>query len=108
MAACAYCRADTQLKVEGVAICRKCSDERENKRTPPNPSPEIRSMLQRELIRATNLNNEALKEFHEAIGKSSSGLPERDGMQRIMNASNKLNVTRNAMMNAHNRLSEYL
>jgi hypothetical protein len=37
-----------------------------------------------------------------------SGLPYPDGVQRIKNASNKLNLARKAMATAHNRLNDYL
>src|SRR3954447_15870673 len=97
MAECVYCKAETQLYSNGVPICVQCSEVRENRRKPPNPSLEIGSMLHEELIRTTKLNGEALKEFNEVMDQFPSGLPNPDGVERIKNASIKMNLARKEM-----------
>jgi len=107
MAACAHCGAETELYENGVPICLKCADERQPKPKPPN-SDQIRTALVTRLAQATATVSEANQEFSDAIQKFPSGLPHPDGIQRIKNASNKLDIARKAMMTAHKRLNDFM
>jgi hypothetical protein len=42
------------------------------------------------------------------MGDIPSGLPQPDGTQRIQNAAHALAAARNAVMQAHSRLDEFL
>jgi len=110
MAGCSRCGAETELYISGVPLCVKCSDLQEvkPKPLPPPQSEDIRSILSQDLMSATARNNEALREFDEVSGQFPSGLPHPDGVQRIKNASNALNIARKQMATAHKRLSDYL
>src|ERR1700730_4656069 len=108
MAACTYCRAETQLYDGGVPICLECSEAQEIKRKPGATVLEIRTILSQELYAATARGKEARKQFDEAMGRFPSVVPHPDGAQRIKNASNALTVARHEMTTAHNRLNDFL
>ena len=109
MAQCAYCKAETEMYVDGdVPICVECSDAQEAKRKPPAPCQDIRTALFQDLLGTTARNSEANREFDEVMGQFPSGLPPPDGVQRIKNASNTLSIARKEMATAHNRLNDFL
>src|SRR5665213_2206556 len=105
MAQCAYCRAATELFDNGVPLCLECCEARTITRKPSATAHEIRTVLFQDLLGATARNSEAIREFDEVMGQFPSGLPHPDGVQRIRNASNALNIARKEMATAHNRLN---
>jgi len=107
MAACSRCGANTELHSKGVPVCLKCSDTGGIQRKPPN-SDHIRKTLVTSLVEATLNVTHANQEFSETVGKFPSGLPHPDGVQRIKDASNKLNLARKEMMTAHERLNDFI
>lgn len=110
MAACAYCGAETELYANGVRICLKCSEERENKpsRKPPASGQSIRSVLVDDIAKATARVNEANNTFFEVMGHIPTGFPHPDGSQHIHNASRNLSTARKDLMKAHARLDDFL
>jgi hypothetical protein len=110
MAVCVYCGGETELYVNGVPICLKCSDERENRPSnkPPASGQSIRSVLLNDIAKATARVNQASQTFFEVMGKVPSGFPHPDGAQRIHNVSHELSTARKDLMKAHTRLDEFL
>ena len=107
MAACVYCKSETELHEGRVPICPSCSEAR-TKRKPPATDQQIRGTLLQDVLELTARTNEATKEFEAVMGQIPSGLPSPDGTQRINNASSKLTIARKELMKAHTRLNEYL
>jgi len=108
MATCAYCNTEeTELYESNVPICLKCSEARTVKPTSSASEREIHTTLLQDLLQATALNDEANREFYQA-SKIPNELPQSDGVQRIHNASHKLDAARREMMKAHTRLNDYL
>ena len=107
MAKCTDCGSETELYSSGVPICLKCSDAREARRKPPATEQQVRSTLLQDVLELTARVEEAAREFN-AVMQIPSGLPHPDGVQRIKDASRKLSIARNELMNAHNRLDEHL
>jgi hypothetical protein len=106
MAACAYCRAETELYDGDVPVCVNCSLA-PMKRKPPATDQQIRGTLLQDVLELTARTNEATREFNAVIDQFPNGLPHPDGVQRIKNASNKLTIARRELMKAHTRLDEY-
>jgi len=107
MAECARCKSYTQLFENNIPICLKCAEERGPKRKPPGTD-QIRISLVNCIAQATARVSQANHDFSEATGRFPSGLPHPDGVQRIKNASNELNLARKEMLMAHKRLTEFL
>ena len=108
MAECAYCKAETQLYDRDLPICTQCAEARDGSlRKPPTSERNIRNRLLQELLEATARSSDAARDFDAVLGQFPSGLPDPDGAQQIKSASENLAVARNALMKAHNRLSEY-
>lgn len=107
MAECAYCKAHTELHESGIPICPNCSEAR-SKRKPPTSSPEIRTALVNHIVEATARVSAANQEFSEIMSQFPSGLPHPDGIQRIKNASHRLDLARKEMMKAHSRLNDFI
>ena len=108
MAECAYCKAETQLYDRDVPVCTQCAEAREGSlRKPPSSEQSIRTRLLQEVLEATARTGQAAREFEAVVGQFPSGLPHSDGSQRIESASLDLAAARNALMKAHNRLSDY-
>jgi hypothetical protein len=107
MAACVYCRAETELYNGGVPICPKCSEERETKQRVPATDQQIRSTLLQDILELTARFTDASREFEVVTEQIPSGLPHPDGVQRIKNASNKLSTARIELIKAHHRLNEH-
>jgi len=91
-----------------VPVCIECSDARKAKGTASGSEHEIRNILHREFLSATERAREATESFDAAIREIPSGIPHPDGVQRIHNASREVSVARIDMMKAHNRLNDYL
>src|SRR5579862_4027167 len=110
MAACAYCGAETELYVNGVPICPKCSDELGGKpaKKPPASGQSIRNVLADDIAKATARVNHASQTFFEVMGKVPSSFPHPDGSQHIHNVSHELSTARKDLMRAHTRLDEFL
>jgi hypothetical protein len=108
MARCAYCKTETELFDSGTPVCPKCSDALEAKRKAPQNRDQIRTALVSDIATTTARVSEANREFRDAIGKFPTGVPQPDGVQRIKNASNKLNLARKEMMDAHDRLNDFI
>jgi hypothetical protein len=110
MDACAYCKAETQLYVNGVPICPKCSEERDNevRKKPVARSKSIQTVLVDEIVEATERANDASLVFYEAMDRIPTGFPHPDGSQHIHDASHKLSTARKDLMKAHTRLDDFL
>lgn len=104
MTECAYCKSETQLYDNGVAVCLKCF---EVKRQPPNRDQILTNLVGR-IAEATAQVSTASHIFSDVISKFPSGLPHPDGVQRIKNASTELAVARKEMMKAHTRLNDFV
>jgi hypothetical protein len=109
MAQCAYCKADTSLYEGGVPICVKCAETRGGgKRQSPATDRDIRAILVKHIVEATERANAASAAFNAVLDRTPSGLPHPDGTQRIRNASRDLDSARREMMKAHTRLNEFI
>ncbi len=110
VAACAYCGDETELYSNGVPICIKCSNERENKprKGPSISGQSIRSVLVDNIAEATARANKASQNFMEVMGKIPSGFPHPDGTQHIHNVSRELATARKDLMRAHAALDDFL
>ncbi len=89
-----------------ISVCIECSDAR--KGTAPGSKHELRNLLHREFLTATERAREATSSFDATVSGIPTGMPHPDGGQRIHNASRQVSVTRVEMMKAHNRLNDYL
>ena len=101
MTQCVFCLTDTELYDAGSPICVQCSEASPQARV-------ARSKLFRDLSEAIKRADAASAEFLGVTSEIPNGLPRADSVQRIENAAHKLSATRNEMMTAHNRLSEFL
>ena len=101
MAECAYCKTETQLYLNGVPLCLKCSDQPRDKR-------DVKITLLKELAEATKRADEASDTFLAITTEIPNGMPHPDGTQNIHNASHKLTAAREALMRAHTRLNNYV
>jgi hypothetical protein len=105
MATCAYCKAEeTDLHENGVPICLRCADRRSKKSAPPATKREIAAALLQSLLVAVSLNDEAAREFDNAL----SGKHHPNGVQRIRDASARLSLSREEMMAAHTRFDNFI
>jgi hypothetical protein len=100
---CLHCRAGTEPDENGVPICAVCA-KRKVAATPET----IRSVLQEELMWATERAATASAEFLAITRKVPSGLPHPDGVQRIRNVSHELAFARAQLTRAHARLEAFL
>jgi hypothetical protein len=82
MAACVYCRAETELYDSGVPICPKCSDAREVTRKPPQNTDQIHLTLVSRIAEATAKVSAANEKFNEALNRFPGGPAHPDGVQR--------------------------
>jgi hypothetical protein len=101
MARCAYCEAETELYDGHTPICMDCDIALPERRA-------VRAELFHNLHQATKRAEAALEAFALVNSDIPSGLPHPDGVQRIHNASLELTAARDEMMNAHNRLNDFL
>jgi hypothetical protein len=108
MAACTFCKAETELYDSGVPICVKCSEARGNKRKPPTLEHRVLNILQQDLQAATERCKAATVSFDAVTSDIPSGIPNSDGTQRIRNASREATVARMGMLRAHHRLNDFL
>jgi hypothetical protein len=69
---------------------------------------DIRAILVKHIIEATERANAASRVFNAVIDEVPSGSPHPDGTQRIRNASRDLDSARREMMKAHTRLNEFV
>ena len=104
MALCIHCKAEeTELYENGSPICLSCAKLRKFK---PLDLQGIQVTLVEALAKATLRADAACNEFTAISSDIPSGMPHRDGVQRIHNASRKLNTARDEMMIAHTRLND--
>jgi hypothetical protein len=111
MATCAYCETqETQLHENGVPICLKCSDERDNKarKRPSVSGQSIRSVLIDDIAEATARASKASQTFMEVMAQIPSGFSHPDGSQHIHNVSRELSTARKDLMRAHAALDDFL
>ncbi len=111
MAVCIHCKTEeTELYENGVRICLKCSNERDDRasKEPPASSQNIQNILVSEIVEATARANKATQYFFEVMGQIPTGFPHPDGSQRIHNASRELSTARKDLMRAHTRLDDFL
>ena len=101
MAECTFCKAETQLYVNGVSVCVACDDKRHRK------SVDVRTVLAKAIADATARVNAANQIFHSVMNQAPTGIPHPDGAQRIHNSSRELDDARKEMMTAHKRLNDY-
>ncbi len=66
------------------------------------------AILFRDLDEATKRSDNANDAFKAVVSSIPNGDPHPDGTQRIRKASNELTAARDAMMKAHNRLTDFL
>jgi hypothetical protein len=108
MAECNFCKAETQLYTSGVAICVKCSDEREAKSKPQGSDRQTLVIMHRELDAAKARASVATAAFNAVTSEIPSGIPHPDGTLRIHHASQEMDQSRVGLMIAHNRLNDFL
>jgi hypothetical protein len=108
MAACTFCKAETELYDSGVPVCVKCSEAQANKRKPPNSEHRVLTILQQDLQAATERSKAATAAFDAVANGVPSGIPHPDGTQRIHNASREVTIARMEMLRAHHRLNDFL
>src|SRR5712671_3885113 len=99
MAECTSCRAVTELYDDGTPICPHCY-------MPENR--QLMAKLLRNLGDAKIAAEAASAEFQAITSHIPSGIPHPDGTQRIRNASLRMKSTRDQMITAHWRLSNFL
>jgi hypothetical protein len=95
MAQCLYCREETSLYINGVAICLSCDNN------------QVRTRLTHDLADATLQADAAAEALKGIMNDIPSGLPHPDGIQQIKNVSLELSKARDEMVKAHNRLDDY-
>jgi hypothetical protein len=109
MATCAHCETEeTELYENGVPFCLRCTDTPSVKREPPATMREIGATLFQSLLVAASLNDEAAKEFDDAVSEARTGAHHPNGAQPIKDASSRLSVAREETMTAHKRLSDFI
>jgi hypothetical protein len=108
MALCSYCKAETQLFEDDLAICISCSRERDANCKPTASDGQIRSVLHRNLMTATARARGASEAFTAIVQAVPSATPPPDGTQRIQSASRYASIARLELMRAHNQLNDYL
>ena len=100
---CQDCMAETEADESGIPICVSCAKRK------LTAAPEtIRSILQQELMWATERAAIASAEFLAITREVPSGLPHPDGVQRIRNVSHELAFARAQLTKAHGRLEAFL
>jgi hypothetical protein len=105
---CAFCESEAEVVIDGVPLCRECSGRPESEIGRLKAAREIRAALHQEVLASTARANAASEELSAIMGDIPSGLPHPDGTQRIQNAAHALAAARNAVMQAHSRLDEFL
>jgi hypothetical protein len=90
---CACCKAETELYDHSAGVCFDCA---------------VRERLTQEVLETTARKGEAFRQFEAIMLHIPSGLPHRDGVQQIKNASNELSIARKEMVRAYERLGNYL
>jgi hypothetical protein len=109
MALFTYRKIETFMYEGGdVTVSIECSDARKCRCGAPGPEPEIRNVLHREFLTATERAREATAAFDATVNEIPSAIPRPDGNERIHNASRQVSVARIEMMKAHNLLNDYL
>jgi hypothetical protein len=108
MAACAFCKAETELYNGGVPVCVKCSEAHEGEPKSRTSEHNVLSVLKQDLQAATERAREATENFDAVSSDIPSGMPHPDGTQRIYNASRQVSVARVELMRAHHRLNDYI
>src|SRR5712671_3975696 len=115
MAQCVYCKTETEMyEVGDVPLCIECSDcptcstEQKTRRKPPLTEPQIHRMLNEQLEAAIEHAVQASEVFFGVVTEIPSGLPHRDGTQRINDASCGLSLARHKMTVAQRRLNDYV
>jgi hypothetical protein len=103
---CAFCNTETELYVNSIPICSKCSGDREHKSTPTEA--DIRDTLQAELLQATMRALEAEDKFKAIMEEIPSGLPSPDGAQRITNALREVTASRVEMAKTQKRVVAFI
>jgi hypothetical protein len=97
-------KARTQLHKRRVST----SDAEGTKRKPPKSEKDLLSILIRNVVNATALENRAREEFNAAMNRFPCGLPYPDGAQEISVASARLSSARNMLAAARNRLDDVM
>jgi hypothetical protein len=105
---CAFCESKAESTIDGLALCRECSSKPEGELGKLKWDRQIRAGLHREILASTARANAASRVLSAIMGDIPSGLPQPDGTQRIQNAAHALAAARNAVMQAHSRLDEFL
>lgn len=108
MTICAFCESEAERAIDGVPICKGCCGKPEGEIRRLRMDRQIRATLHREVLASTARANAASEELSAIMGDIPSGLPQPDGSQRIQNAAHALRAARNAVMQAHSRLDEFL
>lgn len=108
MIICAFCESEAGVAIDGVPLCKECSGRPESEIRELKADRQIRAALHREILASTARAHAASEALSAIMGDIPSGLPQPDGCQRIQNAAYALSAARNAVMQAHSRLDEFL
>ncbi len=108
MAKCIHCGSETELFNNGVPVCVKCVNEREANPKNRLSEKQVHTVLTEQLADASARLKEASSAFTAVIAEIPSGVPHPDGSQRVQNASGELSNARRRVMDAQNRLNDYL
>jgi len=110
MAICARCETEqTESYENSVPICVKCATIRDAEaKEAPKQSRDVHATLVQGLCKATTHAHSANVEFNAIMDRSPSGLSNPDGTNSVNNASRKLSAARKGVMDAHNRLNDFL
>lgn len=95
---CAYCGAETILHVQDLPVCLQCAALSPEKLA-------VRARLFRDLHEAVKTAEVANENF---VAATTNIAPHPDGTQLIHSASRQLTAARDEMMQAHNRLNDFL
>jgi len=104
MARCSRCDCDTELFVNGSALC-PVSDARASEQA---KSTRVHKLLREQFNLAKNDLAAATERFDALIREVPSGLPHPDGSQRIYNASRELSEAREFLMKTAARLNKFV
>jgi hypothetical protein len=107
MAICAHCNTEeTELYENNVPVCLHCMTIRDAK--VKGQSCNVHETLLQDLCKATTRAEVASTDFNATMGDIPSRLPHPDGTQHISNTARELSAARKEMMNAHDRLNDFL
>jgi hypothetical protein len=101
------------LFLREVPVCIACSNDLETEQNPgrgdaPVDHAEILRTLKSELASARWRAQEATREFDTVMSDVPNGTPQPDGLHQVFNASKELTAARKSVLEAHDRLNNFL